>query len=136
MRMPSPQRSVISSSFGGVVLCVLAALLGAMAGCSKAPRPAPEPVAKVAEAAPAPAAVTETAAAVEAAEQARLFAAYHAIRCVLVGSRFAPDSLYKANGFESASAFSQAFQKAASANPAWASRAIADSYATDCKVRP
>ncbi len=116
--------------------CLWGAALLVSGACSKAPPPvsavAPAPEAVV----PAPAAATATQAQADEAKLETLAKAYHNIRCVLVGSRFPPESLYEANGFASASAFSQSFQKAASANLGWASKAIADSYATDCKGKP
>ena len=117
--------------------CVLAAAMLTCMGCSKAPTSAVAPTVtseppKVSLPTPA----TESQALADEARLAGLAKTYHDVRCVLVGSRFSPESLYEANGFASASAFSQAFQKAASADPAWARKAIADSYATDCKGKP
>lgn len=110
--------------------------MGLMGACSKTPDAgtgAAKAAADGPAASPAPAAVAVTT---EAERLAALATTYHDLRCVLVGARFAPDSPYKASGFASAEAFSQAFQKAATADPAWARMAIADSYATPCKGKP
>lgn len=116
-------------------LCVLLCLPLLVAACGKTPAKQP-PAAPAAQAAALPAAVTPSQAMDAPARRARLASAYHAIRCVLVGERFAPDHLYSSHGFATAQAFSQAFQKAASADPVWAQKAIADSYAAPCKGNP
>mgnify|MGYP007047046045 CR=1 FL=1 len=107
-----------------------------VASCGKSPPTVPLTSPTAPAVAALPAAATPVEAMDAPAQRAKLAAAYHAIRCVLVGERFAPDSLYKTNGFASAQAFSQAFQKAASADPVWGQKAIADSYAAPCKAKP
>ena len=118
---------------------LLAAAMLLFTGCSKpATAPANKPAAAAAKATDkaAPKATEQQKAAAEPAvddPNAKLMAAYHAIRCVLAGQVRPDDKVYAAHGFKDAADFSTAFTEAATKDPAWAERAIAKSLELSCE---
>ncbi|MSP91461.1 MAG: hypothetical protein EXR79_06610 [Myxococcales bacterium] len=113
------------------------AALACAVACGACGKNAGEPAAKGAAAVAAgaasalPASATATAAATVKSAQ-ELAAAYHAVRCALVGA--APGDLqpFVTRGFASGTDFSQAFAEFARRDPAAAERTIADSYRRGC----
>ena len=78
-----------------------------------------------------PAAGTATAG-LDAHSPQELVAAYHGVRCALVGAAPADPTPFATRGFASAEEFSAAFEAFARKDPAAAEKAIADSYRRGC----
>ncbi len=104
-----------------------------LAGCSQKETPKPPVAAKVPVAVSADASASLPQA-LDAAGEAKLADAYHAIRCVMVGAALPRETLYRDLGFDDGPAFAAAFSGQATHKPAWASKTIADSLAKPCNV--
>jgi hypothetical protein len=68
----------------------------------------------------------------DSAGEARLAAAYHGIRCALVGGAAVPDGLYRQFGFPDAAGYLDAFRSHAAVRPEWAKATVAASFAASC----
>lgn len=97
-------------------------------------RAAPKPLVPTKAAARAtPDAGSSMPPALDAAGEAKLADAYHAIRCVMVGAALPKEMLYRELGFDDGPAFAAAFSAQATRNLAWASKTVADSLAKPCR---
>ena len=100
--------------------CVLVAACLTLVGCGRGPANG------------TPAAEKRASAVLDSVGEARLAAAYHGIRCALVGGTAVPDGLYRQFGFPDAAAYLDAFRAHAAVRPEWAKATVAASYAASC----
>lgn len=115
------------------VSVAVAVAIGGLHGCSKrAESPSVQPL----KAKPAAANPSQQIAKSAEDPRAAIANTYHQVRCMLVGKARPDDGVYTRAGFADAAAFSIAFSKVATEDPAWGRKAIADSLAKPCKVTP
>lgn len=128
-----PRQNALSRSGAAVGLVAACAAVVTLAGCSK---PAQTPSNKQSAAAPQQAKASAPTIKQKADPRDKIAGTYHKVRCLLGGEARSDDGVYTRAGFDDAAAFSIAFSEAATEDPDWGRKTIADSLAKPCKESP